>query len=149
MAEIINTFVDNETLTDQNSLIHLLPFDKESDDLIHLIEPSFCCIMTGFINKISSDNCTLMSLNCQNLNAKFSNIKLRINLFVESTKALQVLCDQETWLGNVDLPDMGQFHIDNYHLLTKMTTPAITEDEIWISNQKFYLSRKHYLLSYM
>ena len=62
MAEIINTFVDNETLTDQNSLTHLRHFDEESDDSMHLIEPSLYCIMTNFINKINSDSCTLMSL---------------------------------------------------------------------------------------
>ena len=54
--------------------------------------------MTDFINKIDSDSSTIMSLNCQSLNAKFSNIKLMIDLFVELNKPMQVLCLQETWL---------------------------------------------------
>ena len=62
-----------------------------------------------------SDYCTIMSLNYQSLNAKFSNIKLMIDLFAESNKPIQVMCLQEKWLENVDLLDMGQFHIDNYH----------------------------------
>ena len=119
MAEVTNTFLDNEMLTNQNSLTHLLDFDEENDDPIHSIQPSLYCTMTDFINKIDSDSSTIMSLNYESLNAKFSNIKLMIDLFAESNKPIQVLCLQETWLENVDLLDMGQFHIDNYHLITK------------------------------
>ena len=60
-----------------------------------------------------------MSINCQSLNAKFSKIKLLIDTFAEYGKLIQVLCIQETWFENTNLIDMGQFHIDNYHLLTK------------------------------
>ena len=111
MAEVTNTFLDNEMLTNQNSLTHLLDFDEENDDPIHSIQPSLYCTTTDFINKIDSDSSTIMSLNCQSLNAKFSNIKLMIDLFAESNKPIQVLCLQETWLENVNLLDMGQFHI--------------------------------------
>ena len=115
----INTFLDNETLTSQNSLTHLLDFDDENDDPIQSIQPSFYFTMTDFINKMDSHSCTIMSLNCQSLNTKFSKIKLMIDLFAESNKPIQVMCLQETWLEDVDLLDMGQFHIDNYHLITK------------------------------
>ena len=73
--------------------------------------------MTDFINKMDSHSCTIMSLNCQSLNAKFSKIKLMIDLFAESNKQIQVMCLQETWLEDVELLDMGQFYIDNYHFL--------------------------------
>ena len=119
MAEVVNTFLDNETLTNQNSLTHLLDSDEENEDPILSIQPSLYCTMTDFKNKMDSDSCTIMSLNCQSLNAKFSNIKLIIDLFAESNKPIQVMRLQETWLENVDLLDMGQFHIDNYHLITK------------------------------
>ena len=72
-----------------------------------------------FINKIDTDTCTIMSLNCQSLNAKFSDTKLMLDVFAEFNKAIQVLCLQETWLENSDLIDMSQFHIDDYHLITK------------------------------
>ena len=75
--------------------------------------------MTNFINRIGTDTCTIMSLNCQSLNAKFSNIKLMLDIFAEFNKPIQVLCLQETWLENSDLIDMVQFHIDDYHLITK------------------------------
>ena len=119
MAEDFNTFFDNETLTSQIPLTHLLDFDDENDDPIQSIQPSFYCTMTDFINKMDSHSCTIMSLNCQSLNSKFSKVKLMIHLFAESNKPIQVMCLQETWLEDVDLLDMGQFHIDNYHLITK------------------------------
>ena len=53
------------------------------------------------------------------LNAKFSNIKLMLDVFVEFNKPIQVLCLQKRWLVNSDLIDMGQSHIDDYHLITK------------------------------
>ena len=119
MAEVINTFLDNEILTDQNSLTHFLDFDEESDNSINSIEPSLYYTMTNFINKIDTDTCTIMSLNCQSLNVKFSNIKLMLDVFAKFNKPIQVLRLQETWFENSDLIDMGQFHIDDYHLITK------------------------------
>ena len=67
--------------------------------------------MTDFINKIDCDSSTIMSLNCQSLNASFLIYKFLIDLFAESNNPFQVLCLQETWLENVDFLDMGQFHI--------------------------------------
>ena len=99
MEEVINTFLDNEILTDQNSLTHLLDYDEEeSDNLINSIKPSLYYTMTNFINKIDTDNCTIMSLNCQSWNVKFSNIKLMLDVFAEFKKPIQVLCLQETGL---------------------------------------------------
>ena len=68
--------------------------------------------MTNFINKIDTDTCTIMSLNCQSLNVK-------LDVFAEFNKPIQVLCLQETWFENSDPIDMGQFHIDDYHKITK------------------------------
>ena len=119
MTEVINTFLDNEILTDQTSLTHLLDFDEESDNSINSIGPSLYYTMTNFINKIDTDTCTIMHMNCQSLNAKFSNIKVMLDVFAEFNKPIQVLCLQETLLENTDLIDMGQFHIDDYHLITK------------------------------
>ena len=120
MAEVINNFLDNEILTDQNSLTHLLDYDEEqSDNLINSIKPSLYYTMTNFINKIDTDTCTIMSLNCQSLNAKFSDKKLMLDVFAEFNKPIQVLCLQETWLENSNLIDMGHFYIDDYHLITK------------------------------
>ena len=71
------------------------------------------------IRNLKNDSCTIMSLNCQSLNAKFPHIKLLLDSFEEANKPVQVLCLQETWIENSDLIDMAQFHIENYHLVTK------------------------------
>ena len=38
---------------------------------------------------MDSHSCTIMSLNCESLNAKFSKIKLMIDLFAESNKQME------------------------------------------------------------
>ena len=56
MVEVVNTFLDNETLTNQNSLTHLLDSDEENEDPILSIQPSLYCTMADFINKMDSDS---------------------------------------------------------------------------------------------
>ena len=119
MEQIINTFLDKENLPDQNSLTHLLDFYDEFSDLTNTVKTSRYYSSAGIIQKIKSSSCTIMSINCQSLNAKFSKIKLLIDTFAEYGKPIQVLCIQETMFENTNLIDIGQFHIDNYHLLTK------------------------------
>ena len=69
--------------------------------------------------KYNNDSCTTMSLNCQSLNAKFPHIQFLVDSFEEANKPVQMLCLQETWIENFDHIDIAQFHIDNYHLVTK------------------------------
>ena len=121
MAQPINpnTFFENIHLTNQNSLTHLLDFDEEHSDLSNVLKASFYYTDTEFIHELNPDSCTIMSLNCQNLDSKFSEIKLLLDKFAESEKPIHVLCLQETWIEDSKLIDMAQFHINNYHLLAK------------------------------
>ena len=119
MAQTINSFIDNINLTSQNSLTHLLDFDEEYYEWMHSIKPSLYYSDINFIKSINTDSCTLISLNCQSLNAKFPEIKLLLDTFGELNKPIHVLCLQETWIENSDLIDMAQFHVDNYQLVTK------------------------------
>ena len=121
MAQPINpnTFFENIHLTNQNSLTHLLDFDEEHSDLSNVLKTSFYYTDTEFIQEMNPDSCTIMSLNCQSLNSKFSEIKLLLDKFAESEKPIHVLCLQKTWIEDSELIDMAQFHIDNYHLLAK------------------------------
>ena len=48
IAKVINTFLDNEILTDQNSEAHLLDFDEESDNTINSIEPTLYYTQLSF-----------------------------------------------------------------------------------------------------
>ena len=119
MAQTINSFIDNINLTSQNSLTHLLDFDEEYYEWMHSIKPSLYYSDINFIENINTDSCTLISLNCQSLNAKFPEIKLLLDTFGDLNKPIHVLCLQETWIENCDLIDMAQFHVDNYQLVTK------------------------------
>ena len=119
MAQTINTFIDNTNLTDQNLFLHHLESDEEHNELRNSITSSRYYTDIESIRNINGDSCTIMSLNCQSLNAKFPDIKLLLDSFEEAYKPVQVMCLQETWIENSDLIDMAQFHIDNYRLVTK------------------------------
>ena len=119
MAQTINTFIDNTNLTDQNSFLHHLESDEEHNELANSITSSRYYTDIECIRNINNDSCTIMSLNCQSLNAKFSDIKLLLDSFEEANKPAQVLCPPETWSENSDFIDMAQFHIENYHFVTK------------------------------
>ena len=114
-----NTFFENIHLANQNSQTHLLDFDEEHSDLSNVIKTSFYYTDTEFIQEMNTDSCSIMSLNCQSLNSKFSQMKLLLDKFAESDKPIHVLCLQETWIEDSELIDMAQFHNDNYHLLAK------------------------------
>ena len=119
MEQSINLFLDNSNLTNLNSLIHLLDFDDNYNDLAKSIQPSKYYSEDVFMEKSDSNSCIIMSLNCQSLHAKFSQIKLLVDTFSENGTPIQVLCLQETWFENSDNIDLGLYHIDNYHFVTK------------------------------
>ena len=60
------------------SLTHLLDFDADFNDLINSIEPSMYYSEGDFINTLDNKSCIIMSLNCQSLQAKFSQIKMLV-----------------------------------------------------------------------
>ena len=60
-----------------------------------------------------------MNLNCQSLHAKFPQIKVLMDTFTENKTPTQMLCLQETWLKHSENNDLGLYHIDNYHFVTK------------------------------
>ena len=52
MEQSINLFLDNNNLTSQNSLTHLLDFDSDFNDLTNSIKPSMYYTEGDFIKKI-------------------------------------------------------------------------------------------------
>ena len=119
MEQSINLFLDNSNLTNLNSLTHLLDFDDNYNDLSKSIQPSKYYSEDIFMGKSDTNSCIIMSLDCQSLHAKFSQIKLRVDTFAENGTPIQVLCLQETWFENSDNIDLGLYHVDNYHFVTK------------------------------
>ena len=119
MEQSVNLFLDNNTLTSQNSLTHLLDFDSDFNDLTNSIKPSMYYSEGDIIKKLDNKSCIIMSLNCQSLQAKFSQIKMLVDTFAENNTPIQVLCLQETWFENSDLIDQGIYQIEDYHFVTQ------------------------------
>ena len=61
MEQSINLCLDNNNLTSQNSLTHLLDFDADYNDLTISMEPSIYYSESDFINKLDK-SCIDMSL---------------------------------------------------------------------------------------
>ena len=64
------------------------------------------------IKNISTDYFSLLSLNCQSLNAKFVEIKNLISIFEEEGGSLDILTLSETWVKELH----PYFDIDGYNL---------------------------------
>ena len=54
MEQSINLFLDNNNLTSQNSLTHLLDFDSDFNDLTNSIKPSMYYTEGDFIKKLDN-----------------------------------------------------------------------------------------------
>ena len=121
MGEQINTFLDNAELTELNSLTHILDFDNEHDhnDLLESIQISQYYTELDFIKKRTPDTCTIMSINCQSLHAKYNDIKLLLNVFTQHEQPIPVVCLQETWIEDASLLDPFLFQIHYYNLVTQ------------------------------
>ena len=83
-------------MTSQNSLSHLLDFNDDYTDLTHCIQPSKYYNEGDFMSKLNTNSCAIMSLNCQSLHAKFSQIKLLVDTFAENNIPIPV-----QWYGMV------------------------------------------------
>ena len=57
----------------------------------------------------------ILSLNCQSLNAKIDQIKLKLNLFEREGVEFNAICLQETWLSNNS--DNSLLHLEGFHMI--------------------------------
>ena len=111
-----NRFIDDIGLSESTSLTHLLSDDDSSDTLdINIIKHSPYYSESDFHNlQFMKGNFSILSLNCQSINAKFDELQLfmdRINRIEE----VSVLCLQETWTSDKD--DISLFQLSHYKLL--------------------------------
>ena len=93
----------NETDHDEPSLMQNSPYYNNTD-FIKFIE-----------NK--SDCFTMISLNCQSLNAKFDQIKYYIESYNTESHTISAICLQETWLTAGC--DISMYHIPGYQLISE------------------------------
>ena len=75
MEQSSEIFLKNNNLTNQNSLSHLLDFNDDYTDLTHCIQLLKYFNDDDFISKYNTNSCAIMSLKCQSLHTKFSQIK--------------------------------------------------------------------------
>ena len=104
----------NEILKNTNSHDNDNPQDSECD----LIMPSPYFNDETLISslKAKAQNFSTYSLNCQSLNAKIDQIKLKIEYLKENGVEFSVICLQETWLS--DDSDTSLLQIDGYQLIS-------------------------------
>ena len=116
MDDRINTVMDNADVCANNSLTHLL--DTDQDEQFDSIKHSPYYYSDDFIEIYASEQkgFSYMSLNCQSLNAKLSQIKLLIEKFITSNATIQAIALQETWCSRDS--DMSMYHIPNYQLIS-------------------------------
>ena len=72
--------------------------------------------MPEYLNSEKTDF-SIMTLNCQSLNAKFDKIKVLLRYFKDNGLVIKCICLQETWIksnhNNIQ-PDLSAFHLPGY-----------------------------------
>ena len=113
-----NTFIDDDGLSESTSLTHLLNCSDHSElDDIDVINHSPYYSECDFQKLITSKGTlSIMSLNCQSINAKFDDLQLFINRSNERGH-LSIICLQETWTDNNC--DISLYQLLNYKLFHK------------------------------
>ena len=67
--------------------------------------------------KSNKHDFSILTLNCQSLNAKFDKIKALLKYFKDNGLVIKCLCFQETWIKcrhPNDIPDLSAFHLPGY-----------------------------------
>ena len=113
-----NTFIDDDGLSESTSLTHLLNCSDHSElNDIDVINHSPYYSECDFQKLITSKGTlSIMSLNCQSINAKFDDLQLFINRSNERGH-LSIICLQETWTDNNC--DISLYQLPNYKLFHK------------------------------
>ena len=101
----------------QNNLLHLLSNECDVDDEILNIDASpyyshdtICDVLKSHSNKFS-----ILSLNCQSINAKFSKLQIFLDELKLSNFEFSAVCLQETWLK--DDADLSLLQLRNYQCI--------------------------------
>ena len=99
-----------------NSLVHLLHNNTDND------EPDFMQLSSyhdddslNTLFNIKADSFSILSLNCQSLNAKFDQINIKVQQLRSEGHEFKVICLQETWLS--DDSETALFQIQGYNLV--------------------------------
>ena len=118
--------VSNESMLENygglhnNSLNHIL--SSNNDEAPEVIQTSNYydqeSLAGVFTTNINSFN--MFSLNCQSINAKIDEIKIKIKQMESVNCTFDAICLQESWLSND--ADLSLFKLDNYNIISKGKT---------------------------
>ena len=114
-----NAFINNADLTEETSLTHLLDvIAPDIENETQLIDHSKYYDDNSFsdVLKHSNNRLSIISLNCQSINAKFDKLKLFVTE-MNTHETISVICIQETW-GHNGI-DMDAFSLPNYTLVNE------------------------------
>ena len=118
MANIqTNSFIHNTGLNEENSLSHLIDaISPDSENESTLIEHSKYYGDTEFEHALQQCNSkiSMLSINCQSINAKFDKLKLFLD-DVNTKNKISVICVQETW--NHEGMNTNCFSLPDYTLI--------------------------------
>ena len=110
--------MSNSELNSHNSLTHLIDsISPNIDNEINLIEQSKYYSSDEFNLQLRqlSGKLTMLSLNCQSLNAKFDNLKLFLSS-IDSNSPITLIVLQETWFKHTT--DLNYFNIPDYTMIS-------------------------------
>lgn len=102
------------------SLVDLISDTGSNDDEEpEIFQPSMYYDFDDFLNllKCKQNTFTVVSLNCQSLNAKMDQIRVYFDLFNANHSDVSALCLQETWL--TESSDLNFFKIPGYNFISR------------------------------
>ena len=107
----------------KNYLTHILNVnidanDEPNNEQPEILKHSPYFTDEGLINELTTktENFTILSLNCQSLNAKIDNLKILVHKLISQHCRIDVVCLQETWLS--DQSDTSLLNINGYNLIS-------------------------------
>jgi hypothetical protein len=115
--------LDNEILKHfggykNNDLFQLL-FDETDYEQVKSIKCSSYCSHDDILNLINlnSQGFSVLSLNCQSINAKFSKLQILLKELYNHNFEYSAICLQESWLSAK--ADISLLQLDNYQCIHK------------------------------
>lgn len=116
----------NVNLSNNNSLLQVIGQNMrpnvrfDNGDSILDFEQSLYYNCDELLQKLQlsqNKSFTLLSFNCQSLNAKFNLIRIMLEFYINKSHPISCIALQETWLAQSD--DISQFQIPEYTIVHK------------------------------
>ena len=99
----------------KNNLNEIIKTFEDSDEEVKIFSHSTYYDIDSIksIPREIKDTFSILSLNVQSLNAKFSSLETLLPIFDEQNIQFDALCLQESWLSDSDNTDISGYHMIN------------------------------------